>query len=87
MGPILACRYTPSQNGMGLRCNPDSIPAVKNPRVVDNCDDVTIKAIAGGAAGIVAALLGGYTGGLLGEQYHRQIDAAVATAATPNTHV
>lgn len=50
-------------------------------------DDVTIKAIVGGAAGIVAALLGGYVGGLFGEQYHRQIDAAVATAATPDVHV
>lgn len=50
-------------------------------------DDVTIKAIAGGAAGIVAALLGGYVGGLFGEQYHRQIDAAVATAAASDAHV
>lgn len=50
-------------------------------------DDVTLKAIAGGAAGIVAALLGGYAGGVFGEQYHRQIDAAVADAATTQTHV
>lgn len=50
-------------------------------------DDVTLKAVAGGLAGIVAALLGGYTGGLLGEQYHRQVDAAVADAAAPQVQV
>lgn len=42
-------------------------------------DDLTLKTIAGALAGIVAALLGGYVGGLLGEQYHREVDAALTT--------
>lgn len=42
-------------------------------------DDVALKAIAAALAGIVAALLGGYAGGLLGEQYHKEIDAALVT--------
>lgn len=50
-------------------------------------DDVTLKSVAAALAGIVAALLGGYIGGGLGEQYHRGIDAALAdqaqTAAAP----
>ena len=40
-------------------------------------DDVTLKAIAGAAAGIVAALLGGGVGGMMGEQYNRRVDAAL----------
>lgn len=40
-------------------------------------DDVTLKAIAAGAAGIVASLLGGYVGGMLGEQFHHKADAAL----------
>ncbi len=40
-------------------------------------DDVTLKAVAAGAAGIVASLLGGYIGGLLGEQFHHKADAAL----------
>lgn len=47
-------------------------------------DDVTLKAIAGGLAGIVAALLGGYIGGELGESYHRDVDAALVTEAVEN---
>lgn len=39
--------------------------------------DVTLKAIAAGAAGVVASLLGGYVGGVLGEQYHRAADATL----------
>ena len=42
-------------------------------------DDVTVKAIAGAAAGVVAALLGGGIGGMLGEQYHRRVDAALTS--------
>jgi hypothetical protein len=42
-------------------------------------DDVTLKAIAAGLAGAVAALLGGYIGGVLGEQYHKRVDAAVVS--------
>lgn len=42
-------------------------------------DDVTLKSIAGALAGVVAALLGGYIGGLLGEQYHKDVDAALTT--------
>jgi hypothetical protein len=42
-------------------------------------DDVTLKAIAAGLAGAVAALLGGYIGGGIGEQYHRRVDAAVVS--------
>lgn len=45
-------------------------------------DDVTLKSIAGALAGIVAALLGGGIGGMLGEQYHKDVDAAIAAAAT-----
>ena len=44
-------------------------------------DDVTLKAVAAGLAGAVAALLGGYMGGALGEQYHRRVDAAVVSEA------
>lgn len=44
-------------------------------------DDITLKSVAGAAAGIVAALLGGYAGGMLGEQYHRDVDAALTTEA------
>lgn len=40
-------------------------------------DDVTLKAIAAAAAGIVAALLAGYVGGQVGEAYHTRADAAV----------
>jgi hypothetical protein len=45
-------------------------------------DDVTLKSIAGALAGVVAALLGGYAGGKLGEQYHRDVDAALVDEAT-----
>lgn len=48
-------------------------------------DEVTLKSIAGAAAGIVAALLGGGVGGLLGEQYHRRVDAAMASEIVENT--
>ena len=44
-------------------------------------DDVTLKAIAGAAAGIVAALLGGGVGGMMGEQYNRRVDAALTSEA------
>lgn len=44
-------------------------------------DDVTLKSTAGALAGIVAALLGGGIGGLLGEQYHKDVDAALAAEA------
>lgn len=44
-------------------------------------DDVTLKSVAGAGAGIVAALLGGYIGGTLGEQYHHDVDAALAAEA------
>ncbi len=44
-------------------------------------DDITLKSVAGAAAGIVAALIGGYAGGMLGEQYHRDVDAALTTEA------
>ncbi len=48
-------------------------------------DELTLKAIAGALAGIVAALLGGGIGGMLGEQYHKDVDAAlVAEAASDN---
>jgi hypothetical protein len=48
-------------------------------------DDVTLKAIAGAAAGIVTALLGGGIGGQLGEQYHRRVDAAMTSEIVENT--
>ncbi len=48
-------------------------------------DDVTLKAIAGAAAGVVTALLGGGIGGLLGEQYHRRIDAAMTSEVVEST--
>lgn len=48
-------------------------------------DEVTLKSIAGAAAGIVAALLGGGIGGLLGDQYHRRVDAAMASEIVENT--
>lgn len=44
-------------------------------------DDVTLKSVAGALAGITAALLGGGIGGMLGEQYHRDVDAALAAEA------
>lgn len=44
-------------------------------------DEVTLKAIAGAAAGIVAAIIGGGIGGLLGEKYHRNVDAALVAEA------
>ena len=44
-------------------------------------DDVTLKSIAGALAGIVAAILGGGIGGMLGEQYHKDVDAAIAAQA------
>lgn len=40
-------------------------------------DDITLKSIAGAVAGVVAALLGGGIGGMLGEQYHKDVDAAI----------
>ena len=48
-------------------------------------DDVTLKSIAGAAAGITAAVLGGGIGGLVGEQYHRDIDAAITSEIVENT--
>jgi hypothetical protein len=44
-------------------------------------DELTLKSIAGALAGIVAALLGGGIGGKLGEQYHKDVDAALAAEA------
>ena len=44
-------------------------------------DELTLKSIAGALAGITAALLGGGIGGSLGEQYHRDVDAALAAEA------
>ena len=44
-------------------------------------DELTLKSVAGALAGIVAALLGGGIGGMLGEQYHRDVDAALAAEA------
>lgn len=40
-------------------------------------DELTLKAAAAAAAGVVASLLAGYIGGGLGEDYHRRVDAAV----------
>lgn len=48
-------------------------------------EEMTLKSIAAAAAGIVAALVGGYAGGMLGEQYHRNVDAALATEAVTHT--
>jgi hypothetical protein len=48
-------------------------------------DDFTLKSIAGAAAGIVTALLGGGIGGLFGEQYHRRVDAAITSEIVENT--
>ena len=48
-------------------------------------DEVTLKSIAGALAGIVAAILGGGIGGMLGEQYHRDVDAAIAAQAADNS--
>jgi hypothetical protein len=48
-------------------------------------DDLTLKSIAGALAGIVAAILGGGIGGMLGEQYHKDVDAAIAAQASNKT--
>jgi hypothetical protein len=48
-------------------------------------DDLTLKAVAGAAAGIAAAVLGGGIGGMLGEQYHRRIDAALTSEIIENS--
>lgn len=50
-------------------------------------EDVTLKAVAGGLAGVVAALLGGYAGGKLGEQYHQKVDAALVAGTVDHTSV
>ncbi len=50
-------------------------------------EDVTLKAVAGGLAGVVAALLGGYAGGKLGEQYHQKVDAALVAETVDHTSV
>jgi uncharacterized membrane protein len=42
-----------------------------------DADDVTVKAILAAAVGIVTVLFGGLVGGRLGEQYHREPDAAL----------
>lgn len=47
-------------------------------------DELTLKSIAGALAGTVAALLGGGIGGSFGEQYHRDVDAALAAEAARN---
>ena len=44
--------------------------------------DLTLKAAAAAAGGIVAACLGGYIGGLAGEAFHRRADAALAQEVT-----
>ncbi len=40
-------------------------------------DDLTLKAAAAAAAGIVASLLAGYIGGRFGADYHTRADAAL----------
>lgn len=47
-----------------------------------DANDVTVKALAAAAAGMVAALLGGYIGGAGGVGYNREIDAAIAQTAS-----
>lgn len=46
-----------------------------------DAEGVTAEAIVAGAAAIVACLLGGWLGGLVGEQYHRKADAALVQAS------
>lgn len=43
-------------------------------------DDLTMQAIIAGSAAIAACLLGGWLGGLLGEEYHNKADAALVQA-------
>lgn len=43
-------------------------------------DDITMPAIIAGTAAIAACLLGGWLGGLLGDEYHKKADAALVQA-------